>query len=87
MGIFDKIRNIGKSEKEEKEEQKNVEQQSAACANDGRKFTYMVEDIFQLKDQQGIVVVGTIHGTICEGDAAYIMCPGNAITLTEVSGL
>lgn len=91
MGLFDKIRNIGKSEKEEKKdekkEQKNVEQQSVDYANDGRKFTYMVEDAVQLKDQQGIVVLGTIHGTICEGDAAYIMCPGNAITLTEVSGL
>lgn len=90
MGIFDKLKNIGKTEKAEQleqEEQKSGEQQSGDCANDGRRFTYMVEDIFQLKDQQGIVVVGTIHGTICEGDAVYIMCPGNAITLTEVSGL
>lgn len=87
MGIFDKLKNIGKSEKTEQEEKKSGEQQFTDCANDGRKFTYMVEDIFQIKDKQGIVVVGTIYGTICEGDAVYIMCPGNAITLTEVSGL
>lgn len=78
MGIFDKWK-----KKEKKETLKSEE----PSANDNRRFTFLVEDTFQLKENQGIVAVGNIHGTVRKHDAVYIMYPGSKITLAEVSGL
>lgn len=68
-------------------EQQKKENENEACANDGRRFLLLVEDVFQLKDNQGIVVAGTIHGTIHVNDAVYILHPGKAITLAEITGI
>lgn len=79
MGLFHKFM---KREKEAKQDEKQ-----ASCANDNRRFTYVVEDTFQLLNQKGTVIVGTIHGTIKVKDAVYIMNPNNQIIVAEVSGL
>lgn len=56
-------------------------------ANEGRRFTFVVEDTFQLLHDQGIVVVGFLHGEAKVGDAAYIMLSNNEIILTEIHGM
>lgn len=86
MGIFDKWK-----KKEKMVEEENVSNDASEAenhsANGGRRCTYLVEDTFQLKEDNGIVVVGNVHGTIQVHDAIYIMHPGRGITLAEVSGL
>ena len=81
MGLFSKL-------KKKDEPAKNTGNPPSNCANNGKRFTFLVEDTFQLKDGKGIVVVGNVHGTIAVHDAAYIMHAGNnTITLTEISGM
>lgn len=80
MGIFDKWKKKVKNEKESSKGEKQA-------VNDNRRFTFLVEDTFQLKENLGIVVVGNVHGTVRVHDAVYIMQPGSAITLAEISGL
>lgn len=60
---------------------------SEKTANDGRRFTFVVEDTFQLLDNQGIVVVGNLHGKIAVEDAVYIMHPNGQITLSVINGI
>lgn len=81
MGLFSKW-------KKKDEPAKNTGNPPSNCANNGKRFTFLVEDTFQLKDGKGIVVVGNVHETIAVHDAAYIMHAGNnTITLTEISGM
>lgn len=40
-----------------------------------RRFTVLVEDAFQLKDNQGVVVGGNVHGTVNNHDKVYILHP------------
>lgn len=39
------------------------------------RFTLLVEEAFQLKDGQGVVVGGTIHGSVSNHDRVYILHP------------
>lgn len=81
MGLFSKW-------KKKDEPAKSQENPPANCANKGKRFTFLVEDTFQLEDGKGVVVVGNAHGTIAVNDAVYIMHAGsNTITLAEISGM
>lgn len=87
MGLFDIFKKKEK-QPEEKNPKTYVQQEAnGTVANNGREFTYVVEDVFQLRNDMGIVVVGNVHGCIREKDAVYIIQPGGQITLAEVSGL
>lgn len=57
------------------------------AANHDRRFFYMVEDRFALKNGSQCVVVGNIHGTIRVDDAIYILSPHGTTTVTIVRGL
>lgn len=94
MGLFDRFKKKTDTETKNEDfntksnnEKEKVKKENETAANDNRRFTYMVEDVFQLKNNAGIVIVGTVHGTIKVHDAVYILHPGNQITLTEISGM
>lgn len=55
--------------------------------NDGRRFTLLVENSFQLEDNNGIVVVGNLHGEIKVDDSVYIMHPNGQVTVTKINGI
>lgn len=53
-------------------------------------FIIGVQDVFHLKDSQNLVVVGSLKGTVCVGDAVYISNPctdDEAILLTTIEGI
>lgn len=52
-----------------------------------RRFTYVVEDTFQLLDNRGVVVVGKVYGKVCEGDEVYIFHPDGAVMRAQVNGM
>lgn len=87
MGLLD----IFKKNKETKADEtaQIPEKENAGTCNPegGRRFTLLIEDVFQLKDDGGVVVVGNVHGTIGKGDSVYLIHPGNKISLATVQGL
>lgn len=42
-----------------------------------RYFTIMVENAYQLEDDNGVVIVGNLHGKIKKGDKIYVLFPNN----------
>lgn len=82
MGLFDKLR-----KKENKEISQDKSAMNGSCTNDNRRFFLLVEDVFQLNQNMGIVVVGKVYGKIRVGDAVYLYHPGKAITLATVGGI
>lgn len=44
-------------------------------SSEKRRFTLLVEDAFQLKDNQGVVVGGNVHGVVKDHDKVYILHP------------
>ena len=91
MGLFDKFKkkyntkeastnNVAQDSTIPKENKENV-------ANQERGFTLLVEDVFNLKDNIGVVVVGTVRGVMTVGDAAYVLHPSNAITTATIGGI
>ena len=91
MGLFDKFKkkdnNEGAGADHLSQEGVISEAAKGNAANSERGFTLLVEDTFNLKDNTGIVVVGTVHGVMTVGDAAYVLHPGNAITTTTIGGI
>jgi hypothetical protein len=83
MGFFNVFKNH--SQNDGKQEEKDDLQNHAA--NNDRRFFYMVEDCFALKNGTQCVVVGTIHGNIRTEDAIYILSPHKGTTVTIVRGL
>lgn len=80
MKFFDKFK-----KKNNAQSPNTGEQQGAA--NDNRRFTYVVDDTFQLLNDQGIVVTGKVYGKIRAGDAVYIFRPDSGIMLTQVHSM
>lgn len=94
MGLF----GFGKKNKAEAEnaadtveynkiaEKVNIKEQS--CTNDeNRRFVMMIEEAFPAKDNEGIVTVGMMRGKIKNGDAVYLLEPGDQISMVNVIGL
>lgn len=46
------------------------------------RFTLMVEDAFQLEDNNGVVVVGNLHGKMKKGDKIYVLFPNNRMIIS-----
>lgn len=52
-----------------------------------RRFFMLVEETFPSQNKDGIVTVGKIYGIIKNGDAAYLLEPGNQVARINVVGL
>ncbi len=60
---------------EKKAEEPEVKDQKTQSSDPERRFTIMVEDVFQLKDDLGIVAGGNVHGTMNIHDKVFILHP------------
>lgn len=80
MKFLDRFKKKNSAQIQDTEERQNA-------ADDSRRFTIIVDDTFQLLNDQGIVVTGKVYGKIRTGDAVYIFRPGSSIMLTQVHSL
>lgn len=55
--------------------------------DEGGRFTLLVEDAFQLEEENGVVVVGNLHGKIKKGEKIYILFPNNRMMTSAVEEL
>lgn len=67
-------------------EKVNIKEQSYTN-DENRRYFMMVEEAFPAKDKEGIVTVGMMRGTIKNGDAVYLLEPGDQIRMVNVIGL
>ncbi len=83
-----KVVEVSKSEAPKSEEPKADEHKTeAADAGEDRRFTLLIEDISPLPQEQGVVIAGSLYGTLQKGDAIYIIHPMGNITTTKVDGI
>lgn len=87
MGLLDIFKKNKGTNAEETNQQPEQEGAGTCSPEDSHRFTLLIEDVFQLKDDGGVVVVGTVHGTIGKGDSVYIIHPGNKISVATVDSL
>lgn len=71
MGLIDIFKKKEKRPKEKKQKTQAQQEANDTVANDGRESTYVVEDVFGLRNDMGVVVVGNVHGCIREKDANH----------------
>ena len=64
----------------------DTEKASESLEEDSR-FTLLVEEGFQLKDDLGVVVAGILYGTVHKGDAVYVIHPNGNIMESEVESI
>ncbi len=69
------------------EEKDNAENPAMGVANEGRRFTLLVEDAVDLKDDGGVVVAGMLYGTLQQDDAIYMLLPNGTIALAKADGI
>lgn len=75
-------------EPEASNEDKEATEETAEDADDeGGRFTLLVEDAFQLEEENGVVVVGNLHGKIKKGEKIYILFPNNRMMTSAVEEL
>lgn len=67
-------------------EKVNIKEQSYTN-DENRRFVMLIEEAFPAKDNDGIVTVGMMRGTIKNGDAVYLLEPGDRICMVNVIGL
>ena len=73
---------------EDKEAKEEATEETAEDADDeGGRFTLLVEDAFQLEEENGVVVVGNLHGKIKKGEKIYILFPNNCMMTSAVEEL
>ncbi|MBP3351742.1 MAG: SseB family protein [Lachnospiraceae bacterium] len=73
---------------EDKEAKEAATEETAEDADDeGGRFTLLVEDAFQLEEENGVVVVGNLHGKIKKGEKIYILFPNNRMMTSAVEEL
>lgn len=64
----------------------NIKEQSYTN-DENRRFVMMIEEAFPAQDKEGIITVGMMRGTIKNGDAVYLLEPGDQICMVNVIGL
>lgn len=64
----------------------NIKEQSYTN-DENRRFVMMIEEAFPAQGNDGIVTVGMMRGTIKNGDAVYLLEPGDRICMVNVIGL
>lgn len=73
--------------KEMEELQRKANPMLSTVANEGRRFTMLVEDAKQLEDEQGIQLAGIVYGNIQLGDLVYFILPNNMILYSRIDGI
>lgn len=66
---------------------KQDEPQSAEVANEGRRFTLLVENAKQLAQEDGIMLAGMLYGNLQLGDEVYILLPNHVVKTTQIDGI
>lgn len=76
-------------ETEASEEGTEVKEEAVkeATVDEDRHFTLLVEDAFQLEEENGVVVVGNLHGKVKKGDKIYVLFPYNRMLISTVEEL
>lgn len=67
-------------------EKVNINEQSYTN-DENRRFVMLIEEAFLAQGKDGIVTVGMMRGTIKNGDAVYLLEPGDRICMVNVIGL
>lgn len=65
---------------ETKEE--TAEESTENNEEEDRRFTLLVEKAYQLEDENGVVVVGNLHGKLKKGDKIYVLFPNNRMLIS-----
>jgi len=68
---------------EMKAEREEAEETANASDEEDRRFTLLVEKAYQLEDENGVVVVGNLHGKIKKGDKIYVLFPNNRMLISS----
>lgn len=66
---------------------KQNEPQMAEVANEGRRFTLLVENAKQLSEAEGIMLAGMLYGKVQVGDSVYVLLPNHMIRMTQIDGI
>lgn len=66
---------------------KREEPEMAEVANEGRRFTLLVENAKQLTEEEGILIAGMLYGNIKVGDKVYMLLPNHAMRITEIDSI
>lgn len=64
------------------EKEKAAEEVTENKDDEDRRFTLLVEKAYQLEDENGVVVVGNLHGKIKKGDKIYVLFPNNRMLIS-----
>lgn len=79
------------TEKETDEVTDTVEAGTTTVAQDGdedeRRFTLLVDQTFELNDDEGILVVGDLFGKVKQGDSIYLLFPNNRMVVSVAEEL
>lgn len=73
--------------KEQEDLMRQANPMLSTVANEGRRFTLLVEDAKQLDDEKGIQVAGILYGKIQLGDLVYFILPNNMIMYSRIDGI
>ncbi len=73
--------------KEQEDLMRQANPMLATVANEGRRFTMVVEDAEQLENEEGILVAGILYGNIQLGDLSYFIMPNNMIMYSRIDGI
>lgn len=73
--------------KEQEELIRKANPMLSSVANEGRRFTMLVEDAKQLEGDKGIQLAGIVYGDIQLGDLVYFIFPNNMIMHSRIDGI
>ncbi len=60
---------------ENKDRKESLPEEKSADTSAVRRFTILIEDVFKMKDDKGLIVGGNVHGTVNVHDKVYILHP------------
>lgn len=66
---------------------KQEEPQMAEVANNGRRFTFLVENAKQLNEAEGIMLAGMLYGNVQVGDEVYMLLPNHTMMESKIDGI
>ncbi|MGN0324687.1 MAG: SseB family protein [Lachnospiraceae bacterium] len=95
MGLFQFFKKKNKDQEEavvDVQQETGIEQKKEPAARkytneEDRRLVMLVEETFESQHNDGIVTVGTVQGTVKNGDALFLLEPDGKITMVNVVGL
>ena len=95
MGLFQFFKKKNKDQEEavvDVQQETGIEQKKEPTARkytneEDRRFIMLVEETFESQHHDGIVTVGTVQGTIKNGDALFLLEPDGQAAMVNVVGL